>query len=68
MTKENIIKLHAHFSKIEKEGINSDNPIREQLVKSDAKRNKEEIEKKHPHLFEKETQEEVKKPKSKDKK
>ena len=53
MTKETIIKLHAHFSKLAEEGGNTDNPVRNELIRSDAIRNKKELEKKFPGLKEK---------------
>ena len=48
--KETIKRLYEHFKKVEKEGSGSDNPVKEQLVKSDAKKNREELEAKHSFL------------------
>lgn len=51
MTKENIIKLYKHFcevaaGKVEK----TSNPVRNELIISDAKKNKADLELKFPFL------------------
>jgi len=69
MTKENIIKLHKHFSNLAEGKFNERDfdknygkggsaqmgempPERKELIKSDAKRHKEDLEKKHSLLIE----------------
>jgi len=61
MTEETIKRLYEHFRKLEKEGAKTGNPTREQLIKSDAKKNREEMEKKHPWLVEKKSNSKQKK-------
>jgi len=50
MTKANLKKLYQHFSKLAEEGGKTNNEVRNKLIKEDAKKNKEDIEKKHPEI------------------
>lgn len=44
MTEENLIKKYKHVSKLAVEGGNTENPIRNNLIKEDAINNKKEME------------------------
>jgi len=56
MVLENLKVLHAHFKKLSIEGGNTENQIRNDLVKSDAIKHLAELEEKYPEF------KEVKKP------
>lgn len=48
--KGNLIKLKKHFEEVIKGKIHTNNPVRNQLIISDAKRNLKELVLKHPEL------------------
>ena len=67
MSDENDKKLYAHYKSLAGGSMKSGNPIRDQLIKSDAERHLADIIKKRPHIdFEEKPKE--KETKSKEKK
>ena len=52
--KDTILKQFEHFSKLAKNGIDTSNPVRNELVKSDAKRHLDKMIEKFPYLAGKE--------------
>lgn len=68
MSEEGDKKLYAHYTALIGGSVKSGNPVRDELIVSDAKKHLADLVKKHPELAEQEVKEEVKETKSKGKK